>query len=134
MSGQENTGNNAESINNDTSDSAPAVDTVGQQEGGAAQHQQIAHNYIDDTPKFLRIAVDRWIELAFTAAIVVATIVNVCIANRQTQIASKQTIISEQQLNIQSAEQRPWLSIEGASISVPSTVKCLVDSSFFTRG
>jgi hypothetical protein len=49
----------------------------------ADERDRTACNYKDDAPKFFRIAVDRWLELVLIVVIAGATVVNVCVANRQ---------------------------------------------------
>lgn len=64
----------------------------------------------DATPRILRIAIDRLVELAFTLAITVATIVNVYVANRQWN-----AMIDSNRINNTSfvAAQRPYMYYDG---------------------
>jgi hypothetical protein len=58
-----------------------------------------------------------WIEVALTFFLATVGIGQICVYLRQASIMDAQTGISERQLKIQSAEQRPWLSIEGATLN-----------------
>lgn len=81
------------------------VNDANQPKPGADGSNEISSNNQNDPPSFRGVVVDRWIELAFTFAIMVATIVNVCVAVRQWDVANGQ-------LAVMRADQRPWISLD----------------------
>jgi hypothetical protein len=110
MSDQNDPGEQGKDSDNGSQDSASSINAINAKERTATENEKITCNYKDDSPKFFRIAIDRWIELAFTAVIMGATIVNVLVAGWQWRTANGQ-------LAVMQADQRPWLSLISPQIT-----------------
>jgi hypothetical protein len=103
------TGNDAESRRDGVSPSNPLPSATNQKPRRATQRQTIPSPNQDGTPTILPISIDRWIELAFTATIMIATIVNVCIANWQWSTMVQNNRIASGQLEAMEIDKRPWI-------------------------
>jgi len=86
-------------------DSPAGVPAAEKNDRTAERHTIANSNQTPTSPIRPTIGADRWIELGFTFAIMVATFVNVWVANRQWAVANGQ-------LGVMQADQRPWVSLD----------------------
>ncbi len=102
MGGQEHPQNETENRDNNSERSPSGASTEHDKKSCTSQNQKIRCDHVNDAPQLLRIPVDRWIELGFTAAILVATVVNVCVARLQWSTMQESNGINRDAYNAQS--------------------------------
>ena len=109
MTGDGKVGPNPDTRDNIVLPSDASLSTRDVRPHGIAEGSTISNGDQDDATKKSRIAIDRWVELAFTFAISVATAVNVYVAHSQWSAMVQNNSIVKGQLDAMEIDKRPWI-------------------------